>query len=97
VSEKSTRNNLDYTVESRRRGIAPFFDRNPALPCHTAEEPYDSSESGLKKEIPASNDKPKARPIYSVCFRPDSEDKAPPRYVVYVSTSETPLPFTQRQ
>jgi len=31
VSEKSTRNNLDYTVESRRRGIAPFFDRNSSF------------------------------------------------------------------
>ena len=31
---------------------------------------------------------PKPVQSYSVCFRPDSEDKAPPRYVVYVSTSE---------
>ena len=31
---------------------------------------------------------PKPVKSYWVCFRPDSEDKAPPRYVVYVSTSE---------
>jgi transposase InsO family protein len=53
VSEKSTRNNLDYTVESRAaRNRSVFRPEFQLCPCHTAEEPYNSSESGLKKEIP---------------------------------------------
>ena len=53
MSEKSTRNNLDYTVESRAaRNRSVFRPEFQLCRCHTAEEPYDSSESGLKKEIP---------------------------------------------
>jgi hypothetical protein len=52
VSEKSAKNNLDYAVESERHGFTLFSKGIPALPCHTAEERYNSSESGLKKEIP---------------------------------------------
>jgi hypothetical protein len=64
VSEKSTRNNLNYTVESRAaRNRSVFRPEFQLCPCHTDEERYNSRESGLKKEIPASNDKPKARPI----------------------------------
>ena len=64
MSEKSARNNLDYTVESSAaRNRSVFRPKFQLRPCHTAEEPHNSSESGLKKEIPASNDKLKARPI----------------------------------
>ena len=47
MSEKSTRNNLDYTVESRAARNRSVFRLEFQL-CHTAEEPYNSSKSGLK-------------------------------------------------
>jgi len=54
VSEKSTRNNLDYAFKSRTaRNRSVFRLAFQLCPCHTAEEPYNSSKSGLKKEIPA--------------------------------------------
>ena len=53
MSEKSTRNNLDYTVESRTaRNRSVFRLEFQLCPCHTAEEPYNSSKSGLKRRFP---------------------------------------------
>src|SRR5665213_2749289 len=44
---------LDYTVESRAaRNRTVFRQEFQLCPCHTAEEPYNLRESGLKKEIP---------------------------------------------
>jgi YD repeat-containing protein len=57
VSEKSTRKALDYAVKSTAARNRPVFRPEFQLcPCHTAEEPYNSSESGLKKEIPDKYD-----------------------------------------
>ena len=53
MSEKSTRKAPDYTDESR---VAPnrsvFRPQLQHWSCNTHQEWYDSSESGLKKEIP---------------------------------------------
>jgi hypothetical protein len=53
VSEKSTRNDLDYAVESRAAQNRSVF--RPQLQhwsCNTHQEGYNFRESGLKKEIP---------------------------------------------
>jgi len=53
VSEKSTRKVPDYAVEPSTVRNRPVF--RPQLrrwSSHTAEESYNLSESGLKKEIP---------------------------------------------
>jgi hypothetical protein len=53
VSEKSTRNDLDYAFKSRTaRNRSVFRPQLRRWSSHTAEEPYNLSESGLKKEIP---------------------------------------------
>jgi len=53
VSEKSTRNDLDYADESRAAPNRSVFRPEYQLcRCHTAEERYNPSESRLKKEIP---------------------------------------------
>ena len=55
MSEKSTRNNLDYTVESRAaRNRSVFRPEFQLCPCHTAEERYNPSKLGLKKDIPGN-------------------------------------------
>ena len=53
MSEKSTRKAPDYAVESRAaRNRSVFRPKLQRWSSHTAEERYNSSESGLKKEIP---------------------------------------------
>ena len=56
MSEKSTRKAPDYADESRAaRNRSVFRLEFQLFPGHTAEERYNSSESGLKKEIPVYN------------------------------------------
>ncbi len=53
MSKKSTRNDLDYAVESRLARIHSVF--RPQLHCwsrKTPQEGYNSSVSAQKKEIP---------------------------------------------
>jgi hypothetical protein len=53
VSEKSTRKAPDYAVESTAaRNRSVFRPKLRRWSSQTAEERYNSSESGLKKEIP---------------------------------------------
>ena len=69
MSEKSTRKALDYAVKSTAARNRPVFRPEFQLcPCHTAEEPYNSSESGLKKEIP----------VFITCLRLGHGPPAPP-------------------
>ena len=57
MSEKSTRNDLDYAVESRAaRNRSIFRPELQLCPCHTAEERYNLCESELKKEIPGNSE-----------------------------------------
>ena len=54
MSEKSTRKAPDYAVESTAaRNRSVFRPKLRRWSSQTAEERYNSSESGLKKEIPA--------------------------------------------
>jgi len=53
VSEKSTRKAPDYAFKSRAaRNRSVFRPQLQLYRCHTAEERYNPSKSGLKKEIP---------------------------------------------
>ena len=53
MSEKSTRKAPDYAVESTAaRNRSVFQPKLRRWSSQTAEERYNSSESGLKKEIP---------------------------------------------
>ena len=53
MSEKSTRNDLDYAVESRAaRNRSVFRPQMQHWSCNTNQEGYNLRESGLKKEIP---------------------------------------------
>lgn len=53
MSEKSTRKAPDYAVEHRTaQNRSVFRTKLRRWSSHTAEERYNSSESGLKKEIP---------------------------------------------
>ena len=55
MSEKSTRKAPDYTVESwAARNRSVFRLEFQLFPGHTAEERYNSSEPGPKKEIPVN-------------------------------------------
>ena len=54
MSEKSTRKAPDYAVESTAaRNRSVFRPKLRRWSSQTAEERYNSSESGLKKEIPS--------------------------------------------
>ena len=56
MSEKSTRKAPDYAFKSRAaRNRSVFRPELQLYRCHTAEERYNPSKSGLKKEIPESN------------------------------------------
>jgi len=56
VSEKSTRKAPDYAVESRAaRNRSVFRPQLQQWSCNTHQEQYNSSESGLKKEIPVKD------------------------------------------
>jgi hypothetical protein len=68
MSEKSTRKAPDYAVESRAAPNRSLFSTaNAVLVLKTHQERYNSSESGLKKEIPVyisrSQPKPCAPPF----------------------------------
>jgi hypothetical protein len=74
VSEKSTRNDLDYAVESTAARIRAVF--RPELrrwPSYTAEERYNSSEPGPKKEIPEQTPAGAAQELIRAMDRQSSE------------------------
>jgi hypothetical protein len=65
VSEKSTRKAPDYAVESTAaRNRSVFRPKLRRWSSQTAEERYNSSESGLKKEIPDYN----SSSLYAIYF-----------------------------
>src|SRR5450756_2406870 len=54
VCEEATRNDLDYAAKPNMVGHHSAFSSQRQLgPCRTAHEQYKSSDSELKKEIPA--------------------------------------------
>ena len=87
MSKKSTRNDLDYAFKSRAaRNCSVFRPKLRRWSSHTAEEPYNLSESGLKKEIPAQDEWiEKAKNISQAIHPGASGEKLTPAKIIFLT------------